>query len=183
MKRTYKDHKLLLHSQVRIGKAKKRKGKARPTRGIVVTKIRSMKKGAHADFDARDRNVEAHVTRVGRILRKYHLDELPQIISWLKGDLKAVGPRPLTRRGYQRLTPKRRKIYDEVGPGVFGIEYACRHFPPSQQELTRTFEEFHKMWKRDKIRAYTEFGIRIMRNAFGKEINKELMAAKPKPKK
>lgn len=60
------------------------------------------------------------VTGLGRVLRKYALDELPQFISVLRGDMSVVGPRPLLRGGLHddhAKTPERLK----VAPGVTGL--------------------------------------------------------------
>lgn len=61
-----------------------------------ILKFRSMKMNAESDGVARLSTGEEdpRVTRVGRILRKYRLDELPQLINILKGDMSIVGPRP-----------------------------------------------------------------------------------------
>ncbi len=158
----YKDSRLF-HTQVRVGK----EGKA-----IRISKLRSMRKGAHEDFDARDRKPSQYVTKIGKILRRTHLDELPQIVSWLKGDLRLVGIRPLPKRDYRRLHPELKKIYDELGPGLLGIEYACEHFPPTEDELIKTTKQFYTMWKKNKNLAYRTFAQKILKNAFGKEMPK-----------
>ncbi len=46
---------------------------------------------------------DGHVTRFGRFLRKTGLDELPQLVNILKGDMKFIGPRPLTAGDITRL--------------------------------------------------------------------------------
>jgi lipopolysaccharide/colanic/teichoic acid biosynthesis glycosyltransferase len=60
------------------------------------------------------------VTPVGRILRKTSLDELPQLINIVRGDMSLIGPRPALRDQYERYTPvQRRRV--EVLPGVTGL--------------------------------------------------------------
>ncbi len=59
-----------------------------------IHKFRTMKKGAESAGSILARDEDERITRVGRVLRKYRLDELPQLIDVLKGDMSFVGPRP-----------------------------------------------------------------------------------------
>ncbi len=61
-----------------------------------IIKLRTMNSSAPHDVaTAMLDNPDAHITRVGRILRKTSLDELPQLINVLVGDMSLIGPRPL----------------------------------------------------------------------------------------
>ena len=68
-------------------------------------------------FKIRD---DPRVTRVGRVLRKLSLDELPQLANVLRGEMSLVGPRPLPLRDYRMLEPWHRKRY-LVLPGITGL--------------------------------------------------------------
>jgi exopolysaccharide biosynthesis polyprenyl glycosylphosphotransferase len=63
---------------------------------------------------------DPRVTRVGRLLRRFSLDELPQLINVMRGDMSLVGPRPLPQRDFERLEPWHRKRY-LVLPGITGL--------------------------------------------------------------
>ena len=63
---------------------------------------------------------DPRMTRVGRFLRKYSLDELPQLFNVVRGDMSLVGPRPLPQRDYDRLEDWHRKRY-LVLPGITGL--------------------------------------------------------------
>jgi lipopolysaccharide/colanic/teichoic acid biosynthesis glycosyltransferase len=70
-----------------------------------------------AIFKMRD---DPRVTPVGRVLRKLSIDELPQLINVLRGEMSLVGPRPLPMRdnGLMEATAKRRHV---VLPGITGM--------------------------------------------------------------
>jgi lipopolysaccharide/colanic/teichoic acid biosynthesis glycosyltransferase len=62
---------------------------------------------------------DPRITRVGRFLRRWSLDELPQIVNVLRGDMSIVGPRPTLRYQVDQYTPfQRRRL--EVRPGITG---------------------------------------------------------------
>ena len=68
-------------------------------------------------FKIRD---DPRVTRVGALLRRFSLDEVPQVLNVLRGEMSLVGPRPLPIRDYEKLQPWHRKRYN-VLPGITGL--------------------------------------------------------------
>lgn len=81
---------------------------------------------------------DPRVTRVGRIIRKYSIDELPQLVNVIKGDMALVGPRPPLKREVQKYTEydKQRLL---VTPGCTGL----------WQVSERNNVGFHRMVKLD----------------------------------
>jgi sugar transferase EpsL len=63
---------------------------------------------------------ERRLTRVGRFLRSSSIDELPQLLNVLKGEMSLVGPRPLLMRYLSRYTPRQARRHD-VPPGITGL--------------------------------------------------------------
>jgi exopolysaccharide biosynthesis polyprenyl glycosylphosphotransferase len=63
---------------------------------------------------------DPRLTPVGRLLRRFSMDELPQLVNVLRGDMSLVGPRPLPERDYQMLEDWHRKRY-LVLPGITGL--------------------------------------------------------------
>lgn len=84
-----------------------------------ILKFRTMIKNAAMHGPLTIAN-DARVTHVGRFLRKTKLDELPQLINVLRGDMSFVGPRPETPQYVTLYTPEQRQVLS-VRPGITGI--------------------------------------------------------------
>jgi len=85
-----------------------------------LLKLRTMVVGAETQGAgyAVDRG-DPRITRVGRILRRLSLDELPQLWNVLRGDMSVIGPRPTLRYQVERYTERQRHRLD-VKPGITG---------------------------------------------------------------
>jgi lipopolysaccharide/colanic/teichoic acid biosynthesis glycosyltransferase len=92
----------------------------RPGRGgrpFTLYKFRTM--NDHRDDQGKLLPDEQRVTRVGRLLRRSSLDELPELFNVLRGDMSLVGPRPLLQRYMPYYSPRERRRF-ELRPGITG---------------------------------------------------------------
>lgn len=104
------------YKQLRVG----RNGK-----DFYVYKFRSMRVGADKQGLITVGGRDTRITRIGYFIRKYKLDELPQLVNVLKGDMSLVGPRPEVRKYVELYTDEQRKVLS-VRPGITdyaSIEY------------------------------------------------------------
>jgi lipopolysaccharide/colanic/teichoic acid biosynthesis glycosyltransferase len=62
---------------------------------------------------------DSRITRVGALLRRFSLDELPNLVNVLRGDMAIVGPRPTIQAQVDQYTPRQRRRL-EVKPGITG---------------------------------------------------------------
>ena len=86
-----------------------------------ILKFRTMKIDTPKDMPTHMlSNPEQYITRVGKFLRKTSLDELPQIINILKGDMSIIGPRPALWNQYDLLEERDNYGANDVVPGLTG---------------------------------------------------------------
>lgn len=108
--------------------------------------------------DERDENGkllpdEVRLTRVGKFVRSTSIDELPQLINVLKGDMALIGPRPLLVQ-YLPLYSKEQMRRHEVRPGISG--WAQCH-GRNAISWTKKFE--YDVWYVDHVSLYTDLKI------------------------
>lgn len=82
-----------------------------------IWKFRSMVSDAESRGGTTTGDADPRITRVGRVLRRYKLDELPQLWNVLCGDMSFVGPRPEVAEYTDGYTAEERRILD-VRPGI-----------------------------------------------------------------
>ena len=125
----------VFHRQVRVG---------RDGKDFRLLKFRSMASGADKKGLITVGAKDSRVTRVGYFLRKYKLDELPQLLNVVRGEMSLVGPRPEVRKYVDMYTVEQRKVL-AVAPGI--TDYASIEYADENTILGQA---------RDPDRAYVE---------------------------
>ena len=88
---------------------------------FMILKFRTMRVDTPKDMPTHLlKNPQQYITRVGRFLRRTSLDELPQIINILKGDMAVVGPRPALWNQYDLIAERDKYGANDVRPGLTG---------------------------------------------------------------
>lgn len=138
----------VFYKQVRVGKGNK---------DFYLFKFRSMRIGADKKGLITVGGHDPRVTRSGYYIRKYKLDELPQLINVFKGDMSLVGPRPEVRHYVNYWTPEQMHVLD-VRPGI--TDPASIKFR-NENELLEKAEDPEKYYieviMQEKIKLYLEY--------------------------
>jgi exopolysaccharide biosynthesis polyprenyl glycosylphosphotransferase len=111
---------------------------------------------------------DPRVTRVGRVLRRYSIDELPQVLNVLRGEMSLVGPRPLPLRDYVQLEDWHRRRY-RVLPGMTGLWQVSGRIELSFDDLVRLdfyYLENWSIWLDISILARTLPAVAARRGAY-----------------
>ena len=116
----------IFYRQLRVGKDGK---------DFYLLKFRSMRTGSDKSGLLTVGDRDDRITRVGYFLRKSKIDELPQLINVLLGDMSLVGPRPEVRKYVDMYTADQKKVLS-VKPGI--TDYASIEYSDESMRLAKT---------------------------------------------
>ena len=103
----------ILFKQKRIGKEKKK---------FNILKFRTMKINTPNDTPTHLlEKPDFYITRTGKFLRKTSLDELPQLVNILKGEMSIIGPRPALWNQYDLIAEREKYKANDILPGLTGL--------------------------------------------------------------
>ena len=127
-----------------------------------LLKLRTMEVGAeHRGAGQAVNEGDPRITRVGRVLRRLSLDELPQLWNVVRGDMSLIGPRPTLAYQVERYTPRQRRRL-EVKPGITGwaqIHGRARLPWDERIELDVWYVEHRSPWLDLRILARTPLAL------------------------
>ncbi len=123
----------VFYRQTRVGRA---------GRQFSLVKFRSMRRDAEANGPQWSTQGDPRITRVGRVLRRTHIDELPNLWAVLRGDLSMVGPRP-ERPEFVQILEQKVPLYRArltVTPGLTGWAQVNREYGDSIEDASEKLE-------------------------------------------
>ena len=131
---------------------------AKNFREFSMFKFRTMRDGSDKEGFLTVGEGDKRITRVGLRLRKYKLDELPQFINVLLGDMSVVGPRPEVKK-YVDLYDTRQKIILSMKPGI--TDYASVSFSDESQLLAK-YPDAEEAYLKEIMPAKLEMGLKYI---------------------
>jgi lipopolysaccharide/colanic/teichoic acid biosynthesis glycosyltransferase len=140
-----------------------------------VMKFRSMRDGTHAEVISCDVAKQAYrdndfklppndprITSIGKILRKTSLDELPQLLNVIRGDMSIVGVRPLLAEEVALRPSYDQRLYELMRPGMTGlwqVEGRSTVGKTDRLALDRRYLEDWSLWADVKIALRTPYAL------------------------
>ena len=138
----------VFYRQIRVG---------RNNRDFKLFKFRSMRVGADKQGLITVGGRDPRITRSGYFIRKYKLDEFPQLINVFVGDMSLVGPRPEVRKYVDMYTPEQMKVLS-VRPGITDLA-SIRY--RNENELLEQADDpdqyYEQVIMQDKLRINLEY--------------------------
>lgn len=139
----------ILFSQKRVGKDKNY---------FYIYKFRTMKSDTPKDVPTHLlENPDFYITRVGKFLRRTSLDELPQLINIIKGDMSFVGPRPALYNQYDLIEIRDKYRVNDLTPGLTGLAQVMGRDELSIEDKAKFDKEY-----RDNISFVMDIKIIVM---------------------
>lgn len=148
----------VFYRQTRVG---------RGNRDFRLFKFRSMRVGSDKKGLITVGGRDPRVTRSGYYIRKYKLDELPQLINVFTGDMSLVGPRPEVRKYVDLYTPEQLHVLD-VRPGITDLaSIRYRNENELLEQAADPEQYYREVVMQDKLRINSEY---IADRSFFKDI-------------
>ena len=144
------------YKQLRVG---------RDGKDFYVYKFRSMRVGADKQGLITVGGHDPRITRIGYFIRKYKLDELPQLFNVLFGDMSLVGPRPEVRKYVNMYSEEQRKVLS-VRPGI--TDYASIEYV-DENVLLGTAEDADKVYIEQILPDKIRYNMKYIENRSVKE--------------
>ncbi len=122
-----------------------------------IYKLRTMVPNAEETGGAETPANDPRITRAGHLLRKYKLDELPQLINVLKGEMSLVGPRPEVMEEVILYTAEEKKLL-QVRPGI--TDWASIRFRDEDEMLRGSKDphrDYHELIRPQKVRLGLDY--------------------------
>ena len=123
-------------------------------------KFRSMRRGSDKGHLITVGGRDSRITKVGYYIRKYKIDELPQLWNVLIGDMSLVGPRPEVERYVRLYTPEQRIVLS-VKPGI--TDYASIAFS-NENELLGQAKDPEEMYVNEIMPKKIEYNLNFINN-------------------
>ncbi|MCL2290936.1 MAG: sugar transferase [Bacteroidetes bacterium] len=146
----------IFYTQSRVGKQNK---------DFTLFKFRTMSIGADKKGLLTVGMKDARITKVGGFLRKYKLDELPQLFNVLKGDMSLVGPRPEVRKYVDLYSDEQKRVL-EVRPGI--TDYASIEYFDENRILAQS-DNPEKQYIEEIMPRKLQLNLRYIENCSVKE--------------
>ncbi len=152
--------------QMRVGKDGK---------DFLMYKFRTMIEGAeHKGKGLEIEKNDTRITHVGNLLRLTSMDEFPQFINILKGEMSFIGPRPTVRSQVEKYTERQRRRL-EVKPGITGLAQVSGRNAlswPERIEKDIEYIDNYSLWLDVKIFFRTFSVVFFPKDIYGKDGNK-----------
>lgn len=138
----------VFYRQVRVG---------RNNKDFKLFKFRSMRVGADKQGLITVGGHDPRITRSGYFIRKYKLDEFPQLINVFIGDMSLVGPRPEVRKYVDMYTPEQLRVLS-VRPGITDLaSIRYRNENELLEQAENPDEYYEQVIMQDKLRINLEY--------------------------
>lgn len=148
----------VFYRQIRVGKGNK---------DFKLLKFRTMRPNADKQGLLITVGADNRITTIGHFLRKYKLDELPQLLNIIKGDMSVVGPRPEVRH-YVDMYDERQLRVLEVRPGL--TDYASIEYI-SESELLAKSDDPERTYIEEVMPTKLELNLKYIENqSIGEDI-------------